>query len=61
MFITDHDARRQITADHIERLADDYARANYQRDERSWRLLLDTAHELAKRARRWATRPQLET
>jgi hypothetical protein len=60
MFITDHDARRQITADHIERIADDYARANSQRNQRSWRLL-DTAHELAKRARRWATRPQLET
>ena len=61
MFITDQDARRQITVDHIERLADDYTRANFQRNERSWRLLLDTAHELAKRARRWATQAQLET
>ena len=61
MFITDQDARRQITADHIERLADDYARANFQRNQRNWRLLLDTAHELAKRTRRWATRAQLET
>jgi hypothetical protein len=62
MFIPDQDARLQITADKYERLADDYARANFRRNQRRrWRLQPDTAHELATRTRRWATRPQLET
>ena len=62
MYIPDQDARRQISADKMERLADDHARANRQpARERNWRPLRDAARALATRARRWAHRPQLET
>jgi hypothetical protein len=62
MYIPDQDARHQIATDKMERLADDYARANARPTrERKRRPLRDLARALATRARRLAHRPQLET
>ena len=62
MYLPDQDARHQITADKIERLADDYARANTRPErERNLQPLRHAARALATRARRLAHRPQLET
>ena len=58
----DQIARSQIAAERIERIADDYARANARRSRRRSRrlLLLAAGLELAGRARRWAARPGLQ-
>ena len=62
MYFPDQDARHQMAADKMERLADDHARANARpARERNWRPLRDAPRRLATRARRWAHRPQLET
>ena len=62
MYLPDQDARHQMAADKMERLADDYARANARpARERNLRPLRHAARTLATRARRLAHRPQLET
>lgn len=62
MMSYDSEARRRLAADRAERLADDYARANARSDRRRRRRRLPLAAglELAERARRWASRPQLQ-
>jgi hypothetical protein len=49
----DHHIRRQIAAERIDRIADDYARANGRRA--GWR-----ARRRVEPAKRWAVRPQPE-
>ena len=62
MYLPDQDARHQMAADKMERLADVYARANARPPrERNRRPLRVMVQALATRARRWAHRPQLET
>jgi hypothetical protein len=62
MIYYDEAARGQIAAERIERIADDYARANvrHRRRDSRWELLLAAALKLVERARRSAQRPQLE-
>jgi hypothetical protein len=62
MMSYDSEARRRLAADRAERLADDYARANARtyRRRRRRQLPLAAGLELAERARRWASRPQLQ-
>ena len=63
MLSYDSEARRLQAAERSERLADDYARANARSYRRRLRRQLPLAAglELAERARRWATRPQLQS
>ena len=63
MFYPDHDTRRQLTTEKMERLADDYTRANGHGARRhgTMRMPLDLALELARRAQQWATALQPET
>jgi hypothetical protein len=58
----DLDVRRQVVADRMERLADDYARASSRRSRRRGRRRLPLAGglEVVGRAKRWAQRPQLD-
>jgi hypothetical protein len=59
----DVEVRRQVAAERVERLADDYARASARRRRRRRRarwLPLAAGLELADRAKRRAQRPQLE-
>jgi hypothetical protein len=49
----DHHMRRQIAAERIDRIADDYARANARRVHRR-------ARRRVERAKRWAVQPQPE-
>jgi hypothetical protein len=63
MMSYDSEARRMEAAARMERLADDYARANARsyRRRRRRQLPLAAGLELAERARRWASRPELQT
>jgi hypothetical protein len=56
----DHHIRRQIAAERIDRIADDYARANARRARQRARRRLPLAGgmELVARAKRWGLRPQ---
>ena len=57
MYLPDQDARHQIAADKIERLADDYARANTRpARERNLRPLRDAARALAAKAAAFGTK-----
>lgn len=58
----DSEARRMEAAARVERQADDYARANARsyRRRRRRQLPLVAGLELAERARRWVSRPQLQ-
>jgi hypothetical protein len=62
MLYYDHDVRRQVAADRMQRVADDYARANARRARARARRRLPLAGgmELVARAKRWALRPQPE-
>jgi hypothetical protein len=62
MMSYDSEARLLQAAERSERLADDYARANVRRYRRRRRrqLALAAGLELAQRARRWASRPELQ-
>jgi hypothetical protein len=59
MLCYDQDSRRQIAAERIERIADDYAKANAPRP-RTLRLSLAAGLQLGSRAKGRAQLPQLE-
>ena len=62
MLYYDQDVRRQVAADRMDRLADDYARASSRRSRQRARRRLPLAGgmDLVARAKRWAQRPQYE-